>query len=216
MKWTRNDKEKYLFDPDNELMIKTGSGDTGAFRLLMEKHQVNVMRMIYRYTGRHHEAEDLAQDIFLKIYRAAGNYTPRAQFKTWLYKVVTNHCLNFHRSQKKHKYDGTLDPSLSERDIPDRSYKGAVPEAAAEIKIRQEELKAAVQNALAKLPDRQRMAVILFRFEGQSYGEIAQTLGCSLSAVESLLFRAMNSLKELLKPYKTPRGAQTKQGNQGT
>jgi RNA polymerase sigma-70 factor (ECF subfamily) len=202
VKWTRHDKESYLSDPDNQLMLKTGSGDTGAFRLLMEKHQVNVMRMIYRYTGRHHEAEDLAQDIFLKIYRVAGKYTPRAQFKTWLYRVVTNHCFNFHRSQKKHKYDSTLDPSLSEADIPDQSFKGAVREAPAERRLQQEELKAAVQKALAGLPDRQRMAVILFRFEGLSYGEIAQALGCSISAVESLIFRAMSSLKELLKPYK--------------
>ena len=183
-------------------MIRTGSGDTGAFRLLMEKHQVNVMRMIYRYTGRHHEVEDLAQDIFLKIYRVAGTYAPRAQFKTWLYRVVTNHCFNFHRSQKKHKYDSTLDPSRSEADIVDQSFKGAVREAPAERRLQQEELKAAVQKALAGLPDRQRMAVILFRFEGLSYGEIAQALGCSISAVESLIFRAMSSLKELLKPYK--------------
>jgi len=68
-------------------MLRAGSGDTGAFRLLMEKHQAPVMRMIYHYTGMHHEAEDLAQDIFITIYRAAGSYAPRAQFKTWLYKV---------------------------------------------------------------------------------------------------------------------------------
>jgi len=204
VKWTRHDKENYLSDPDNQLMIKTGSGDTGAFRILMEKHQGSVMRMIYRYTGQHHEAEDLAQDIFLKIYRGSGNYTPRAQFKTWLYKVVTNHCLNFHRSQKKHKYDSGLDPSLSEMDMPDTSHKGAGQEVPAEKRLQQEELKAAVQKALAELPDRQRMAVILFRFEGLSYGEIARALGCSLSAVESLIFRAMSTLKEMLQPYKTP------------
>jgi RNA polymerase sigma-70 factor (ECF subfamily) len=214
VKWTRNDKQAYLSDPDNQLMIKTGSGDTGAFRALMEKHQLGVMRMIYRYTGAHHEAEDLAQDIFLKIYKVAGSYTPRARFKTWLYRVVTNHCLNFHRSRKKHKYDCTLDPALSESDIPDQSCKGEVPEGYAERKLQQEELKAAVQNALAKLPDRQRMAVILFPFEELSYEEIAQALGCSLSAVESLLFRAMNTLKELLKQYKTPRGAQNNRGKE--
>ena len=195
-------------------MVRAGSGDIGAFRTLVEKHQMNIMRMIYHFTGVHHDAEDLAQDIFLKIYKAAENYTPRARFKTWLYKVVINHCLNYHRSQKKHKYDATLDPSLSETDIPDPSSTGAIPETAAEKKLEQEELKIAVQSALAKLPDRQRMAVILFRFEGLSYGEIAQTLGCSLSAVESLLFRAMNTLKELLKPYRIPQGMHIKRGKQ--
>jgi RNA polymerase sigma-70 factor (ECF subfamily) len=185
-------------------MRRAGSGDTGAFRLLMEKYQVLVMRMIYRHTGMHQEAEDLAQDIFLKIYRAAGNYSPRAQFKTWLYQVVANHCINFHRSQRKHKYDGTLDPSLSEADRADPSGAGSRHEASAEKKLQQADLKAAVQSALDKLPDRQRMAVILFRYEGLSYGEIARALGCSVSAVESLIFRAMNTLKELLKPYKTP------------
>jgi RNA polymerase sigma-70 factor (ECF subfamily) len=202
VRWKRNDKSSFLADPDNQLMLRAGSGDTGAFRLLMEKHQVPVMRMIYRYTGMHHEAEDLAQDIFLKIYRAAGSYAPRAQFKTWLYKVVANHCFNFHRGRKKHKYDGTLDPTLSAADVADQSSQGAGQDASAEQRLQQEELKAAVQKALAGLPDRQRMAVILFRFEGLSYGEIARALGCSVSAVESLIFRAMSSLKERLKPYK--------------
>jgi RNA polymerase sigma-70 factor (ECF subfamily) len=200
--WKRNNKNTYLADPDNQLMLRAGSGDTGAFRLLMEKHQVSVMRMIYRYTGMHHEAEDLAQDIFIKIYLGARHYTPRAQFKTWLFKVVTNHCLNFHRSRKKHKYDSTLDPALSETDIADPSFTGAGQDAPVEKKLQQEELKAAVENALNGLPDRQRMAVILFRFEGLSYGEVARALGCSVSAVESLLFRAMNTLKERLKFYK--------------
>jgi RNA polymerase sigma-70 factor (ECF subfamily) len=204
VRWKLSDKNTFLADPDNQLMRRAGSGDTGAFRLLMEKYQVLVMRMIYRHTGVHQEAEDLAQDIFLKIYRAAGNYTPRAQFKTWLYKVVANHCINFHRSQRKNKYDGTLDPALSEADIADQSSKGAGQDAPAEKRLQQEELKAAVQHALAGLPDRQRMAVILFRFEGLSYGEIARSLGCSVSAVESLIFRAMSTLKERLKPYKTP------------
>jgi RNA polymerase sigma-70 factor (ECF subfamily) len=215
VKWKRQKNNPSLSDPDNQLMLRTGSGDTGAFKLLMEKHRVPVMRLIYRYTGMHHEAEDLAQDIFLKIYRTAGNYIPRAQFHTWLYKVVTNHCLNFHRSQKKHKYDRPLDPSLSETDIADQSSDGAGPEAAAETRLRQEALTAAVQTALDRLPDRQRMAVILFRFEGLSYSEIAQALGCSVSAVESLIFRAMNTLRELLKPYKKPEGSQANGGTSG-
>jgi len=199
---TMQDNNSYLSDPDNQLLLRTGSGDISAFRLLMEKHQLTVMRMIYRYTGRHHEAEDLSQDIFLKIYRAAGNYTPRAQFKTWLYKVAANHCLNFHRSQKKHMYGSAPGRSLSETDLLPQTHREGGQKPPAEKNLEQEELKAAVKKALSELPDRQRMAIVLFRFEELSYREIAQTLGCSLPAVESLIFRAMSALKEKLKFYK--------------
>lgn len=198
---TNQQNDSYRSDPDNQLLLRTGSGDVGAFKLLMEKHQLTVMRMVYRYTGRHHEAEDLAQDIFLKLYRAARRYTPRAHFKTWLYKVVANHCLNFHRSQKKHLYGNAPSRSFSETEVLPRSCREAGETPPAEQRLEQEELKAAVKQALAELPDRQRMAIILFRFEELSYREIAQALGCSLPAVESLIFRAMRTLKDALKPH---------------
>ena len=195
-------KDKYLSDPDNQLMQKAGSGDRAAFKELIKKHQGTVTGIIYRYTGNHNEVEDLAQDIFLKIYKAANSYAPRARFKTWLYKVVANHCLNFFRSQKRKAFITSLDQSLSEDHNPHIQRTDAQKEQP-EIMLQQQELQIALKKALSELPERQRMAVILHRFEGLSYKEVADTLGSSLSAVESLIFRAMNNLKEKLSPYKS-------------
>jgi RNA polymerase sigma-70 factor (ECF subfamily) len=195
-------KEKYLADPDNQLMQKAGSGDIAAFKDLVKKHQGTVTGIIYRYTGNHSEVEDLAQDIFLKIYKAANSYVPGAQFKTWLYKVVANHCLNFCRSQKRKAIITSLDQSFSEDYNPHIQRTKAQKEQP-ELMLQQRELQTALKKALSELPERQRMAIILHRFEGLSYKEVAATLGSSLSAVESLIFRAMNNLKEQLTPYKS-------------
>ena len=195
-------QDKYLSDPDNQLMQKAGSGDIAAFKELIKKHQGTVTGIIYRYTGNHNEVEDLAQDIFLKIYKAANSYVPRAQFKTWLYKVVANHCLNFFRSQKRKALIYSLDQPVSEDYNPHIQRTDAQKEQP-ETLLQQQELQIALKRALSELPERQRMAIILHRFEGLSYKEVADTLGSSLSAVESLIFRAMSSLKEKLSPYKS-------------
>ena len=195
-------KDRYLSDPDNELMRRVGSGDKTAFKLLVQKHQRLVTSIIYRYTGNHHEVEDLAQDIFLKIYKAATRYVPRAQFKTWLYKVVANHCFNYFRSQKRRSFITSYNPSYPEEDNPPAHY-AETQQKQPEHVLQQQELHTALRGALSELPDRQRMALILHRFEDLSYKEIANVLGCSLSAVESLLFRAMESLKKKLSPNKS-------------
>lgn len=195
-------QDKYLSDPDNQLMQKAGSGNRAAFKELVKKHQGTVTGIIYRYTGNHNEVEDLAQDIFLKIYKAASSYVPRAQFKTWLYKVVANHCLNFFRSQKRKAIITSLDQPLSE-DYNPHIQRTDEQKKQPEIILQQQELQIALKRALSELPERQRMAIILHRFEGLSYKEVATILGASLSAVESLIFRAMNNLKEKLSPYKS-------------
>ena len=194
----KNNKKNYLSDPDHELMKRICSGEIAAFTQLVNKYQRIVMATIYRYTGNRNEVEDLAQEIFFKVYRAAKRYTPQAKFSTWLYRVVVNHCLNYRRSQKRSTLTTSLDHSLTGEDKPPLQVaqpQGQQPESL----IQQKELQAAIERAIGELPDRQRMAIILYRFEGLSYKEIAQVLECSLSAVESLLFRAMTSLKEKLK-----------------
>lgn len=195
-------QDKYLSDPDNQLMQKAGSGNRAAFKELVIKHQGTVTGIIYRYTGNHNEVEDLAQDIFLKIYKAASSYVPRAQFKTWLYRVVVNHCLNFFRSQKRKAMISSLDQPVSE-DYNPHIQRTDEQKEQPEIILQQQELQIALKRALSELPERQRMAIILHRFEGLSYKEVATILGSSLSAVESLIFRAMNNLKEKLSPYKS-------------
>ncbi len=97
----KNNKKNYLSDPDHELMKRICSGEIAAFTQLVNKYQRIVMATIYRYTGNRNEVEDLAQEIFFKVYRAAKRYTPQAKFSTWLYRVVVNHCLNYRRSQKR-------------------------------------------------------------------------------------------------------------------
>jgi RNA polymerase sigma-70 factor (ECF subfamily) len=197
-----NNKDRHLSDPDNELMRRVGSGDTAAFKQLVQKNQRVVTGIIYRYTGNHHEVEDLAQDIFLKVYKAAPRYVPRAQFKTWLYKVVAHHCFNYFRSQKRRSFITSYNQSFPEEDNPPLHYAEAQKKQPENV-LQQQELRTALNIALSELPERQRMALILHRFEDLSYKEIANVLGCSLSAVESLLFRAMSSLKKKLSPNKS-------------
>ena len=158
------------------------------------------MATIYRYTGNRNEVEDLAQEIFFKVYRAAKSYTPQAKFSTWLYRVAVNHCLNYRRSQKRSVLTTSLDHSMPGEGKPPLQV--AQPQdQQPERLLEQQEIHAALKRVISELPDRQRIALILYRFEGLSYKEIAKVLGCSLSAVESLLFRAMTMLKEKLKPY---------------
>jgi RNA polymerase sigma-70 factor (ECF subfamily) len=180
-------------------MRRVGSGDKTAFKELVQRNQRIVTGIIYRYTGTHHEVEDLAQDIFLKVYKAAPRYAPRAQFKTWLYKVVAHHCFNYFRSQKRRSFITSYNQSFPEEDNPPLHHAEAQKEQPENV-LQQQELRTALTAALSELPERQRMALILHRFEDLSYKEIANVLGCSLSAVESLLFRAMGSLKKKLSP----------------
>jgi len=192
-------KDDHLSDPDHELMKRTSSGEIAAFKRLVEKYQRVVMSTIYRYIGNHYEVEDLAQEIFFKVYKAAKHYTPQAKFSTWLYRVVANHCLNYRRRQRRDAFLTPIDNSLSGKDKLSLQIAQAQDQQPEKL-LQQQEIQAALKRAISKLTDRQRMAIILFRFEGLSYKEIAKVLGCSLSAVESLLFRAMTSLKEELKP----------------
>ena len=200
---TKDNKDRYLSDPDNELMKRVGSGDKTAFKELVQRNQRVVAGIIYRYTGNHHDVEDLAQDIFLKVYKAAPRYVPRAQFKTWLYKVIANHCFNYFRSQKRRSFITSYNQSFPEEDNPPLHHAEAQKEQPENV-MQQQELRTALTAALSELPDRQRMALILHRFEDLSYKEIANVLGCSLSAVESLLFRAMSSLKKKLHSDQPP------------
>lgn len=195
----KENKDNHCSDPDNELMARIGSGEIAAFKPLVQKYQRMVMATIYRYTGSSQDVEDLTQDIFVKVFKAAKRYTPRAKFSTWLYKIVANHCFNYRRSQKRDAVVTSLDQSFSgEADAPSLQIAGP-KENQPENQVRRREVEAALKRAIDELPDRQRMAIVLYRFEGLSYKEIAKVLGCSLSSVESLLFRAMTNLKEKLK-----------------
>lgn len=190
-------------DPDRALLARTAQGDDGAFGELVERHQRRLLRLCERMLGDAEEARDAAQEIFLKVYRKAGSFQPKGKVFTWLYRIATNHCLNKLRRRKIVRFIGLETPSAGNRHgDEDDTYTldpidaGPDPEAALESRRRWQR----VRRALAKLPESQRAVVVLIRFEGLSYRQAAEVLGCTESAVDSRLVRAMRSLQAELEP----------------
>lgn len=190
------DKRGKIVEPDNELMKRVAKGDDEAFRLLFERHHRLAWSVIYRHIGVQTQAEDLVQEAFLRVYRAAPKYEPTAKFSTWLYTVVTNLCLNYKRDKARDKLrlvsarpdeeGGNPLEQLAEAEEPDHDSLDA------------EERVKRVQDAIAELPENQRMALILSRYEDKSYEEVAEILGTTVAAVKSLTSRARATLKEKL------------------
>ncbi len=186
-------------DPDVHLMMLFQDGNEEAFAQLIRRNQHKVFSVIYRFLGDRAEAEDLAQEVFLRVYRTAGRYEPTAKFSTWLYRIATNISLNairnrsrFHAISLEVRQDDSDD---FHREIPDEDDPG--PDAA----MRHEELSRVVMKAIEQLPEQQRAAIILNKYEGLSYDEVAGILACSVMAVKSLLSRARTNLKSKLMPY---------------
>ena len=189
---------RYARDPDAELMLRVQKGDQSAFEALVEKYQRPVMNFIYHMVLDAAEAEDLTQEVFLRAYRAAPRYRPEARFSTWLYRIAINMALKKVRTARR-------DRALSLNQIILAGGRSSEPAAAAEsqpdVQLERRELLRALEAALHELPERQRIAVILQRFEGFSYHEISETMGCSIESVESLLGRAKAKLRNSLAPY---------------
>ncbi len=182
-----------------DLMAKIAKGDDEAFEILVNRHQTSVLNLIYRFIGDRTQAKDLAQEVFIRVWQAAKGYEPRAKFTTWIYHVTANTCLNELKSARRrrwfqfHRYDedegNTIEETLSDGS------------PTAEDLLLTKERTHQITDALQSLPESQRMALILKRYDDLSYQEIAQVLGCSVSAVESLLVRAKRNLQEKLKIY---------------
>jgi len=187
-------------DPDAALMLRVRQGDRDAFEALVEKYKQPVMNLVYRTLRDATEAEDLAQHVFLQVYKSAHRYQISAKFSTWLFTIARNLCLNEIRRRSRHPAD-SLDQHFGEeedqpaRQLPDAKAFGA-PEA-----VLQQELQEKIEEALADLPDNQRTAIQLCRQDDMSYEDIADVLGCSLSATKSIIHRAREVLKQRLKPY---------------
>ncbi|MBP7049379.1 MAG: sigma-70 family RNA polymerase sigma factor [Phycisphaerae bacterium] len=174
---------------DAELMARVGRNDMAALGLLAHRHQARVLSLAYRLLGDWHRAEDVAQDTFLRVRRAAGAYEPQAKFTTWLYRIVHNLSMDQHR-----KVGASLLPleAVEEPRTEDPSRDDPVEKA---------ELAERVRKAIAQLPDRQRQVVVLHRYEGLSHVEIGEVTGWSKSAVESLLVRAYENLRKNLAQF---------------
>lgn len=170
---------------DHELMLRIGQGNSDALGVLVGRHQAKVVGLAYRFLGRWDAAEDVAQDVFVRILRAAGTFRPEAQFTTWLYRLAANLCWDRRRQ--------------AARELRLRSGSPAPGDAAPPFAMLESQDRVArVRQAVAELPDRQRLAVILHRYQGLAHREIADATGWTESAVESCLVRAYERLRNSL------------------
>lgn len=178
--------ESISLPSDEELLRRSAAGDREAFEHLVRAHQHRVVQLAMRLLGSLDQAEDVAQEAFLRVYKSASTFQPRAKFSTWLYRVVVNLC---HDQRRKWKWR----PMRIADDPPAPIHRSH---------IEQDEISARVHATIDQLPQRQRTVLILHRFENLSYHDIAQSTGFSESAVESLLMRAYANLRQSLKDLK--------------
>jgi RNA polymerase sigma-70 factor (ECF subfamily) len=195
--------QKYeLLDPDVRLMLQVRDGNAKAFEQLVEKYQARLVAVLEQLVPRRDQAEDLAQEVFMRVYRARQTYVPGAKFSTWLFTITHNVASNALRKLSRRREVNVVNS-------PSGKFVAQPLERIAHAKsgfmpVRQtdrKEMKIIVQQAIQSLNDRQRMALLLSKFEGMSYSEIAEAMEMSIQAVKSLLSRARISLREILEPY---------------
>jgi RNA polymerase sigma-70 factor (ECF subfamily) len=189
-----------LNDPDAALMKRVTQGDQRAFEQLVEKYKQPVFNMIYRTLPDAAEAEDLAQTVFVQVYKSAHRYRVEAKFSTWLFTIARNLCLNELRRRSRHPADSLEASGTTDEDGPARQFED-IRNVAPPDRLVQDELVSKVSEALKDLPETQRTAILLYQEQDKSYEEISEILDCSLSATKSLIHRARETLKERLKPY---------------
>lgn len=191
-----------LIDPDVRLMLQVRQGNAVAFENLVEKHQRRLVMVLEHLVGNRTHAEDLAQDVFLRVYRARERYVPTAKFSTWLYTITHNVASNWLRKSSRRKEVNLVSsPSGS---MPVRPLDTMAKDRSTLMPARladQKEMAIIIREAIQSLGERQRMAMLLSKYEGMSYLEIAQTMELTTQAVKSLLSRARGNLQDTLEPY---------------
>jgi len=183
--------------PSEDLMLKIAGGDESAFQILVERHQASLLNMIYRFIGDRTKSQDLAQEVFLRVWQAAGRYEPNAKFTTWLYRIAANLCLNELKASRRKRWLRFFHADTEEQTVGEENFSNGSPSP--EDLLLARERSRQITSALQSLPENQRLALILKRYDDLSYEEIARILNCSVSAVESLLVRAKRNLQEKLK-----------------
>ena len=181
-------------DLDAELMLRVKEGDGASFGVLLDKHRSSVVHFLFRMVQNHAVAEELAQEVFLRVYRNRATYEPTAKFTTWLFRIATHLALNSIRDGRHERTQERLDDDSKE--MPVRQVKDRRPSVEQSM-VYQAKLEE-VRQAIATLPDKQRAAVLMHKYEEMEYSQIATVLSCSESAVKSLLFRAYESLRARL------------------
>jgi len=187
-------------DPDAALMLRVKRGDRVAFAELVEKYKQPLFNFICRTVRDETEAEDLAQNVFLQVYKSRQRYERTAKFSTWLFTIARNLCLNEIRRRTRHPAESIEEGHNENEEQPQRQYEDKKNFLPTE-NVLHGELATKIEEALAELPENQRTAILLCRQDELSYEEIAGILDCSLSATKSLIHRGRETLKEKLKPY---------------
>jgi RNA polymerase sigma-70 factor (ECF subfamily) len=179
---------------DAQLMLRVREGDETSFALLLERHRSPVINFLHRMVQNRAVSEELAQEVFLRVYRSRENYEPTAKFTTWLFRIATHLALNWIRDGQKEKRNESLSEELidgAERQVPDRQP--SIEQALIyDVKVQE------IRKAIEALPEKQRAAVLMHKYQGLDYSQISAALSCTESAVKSLLFRAYETLRSRL------------------
>lgn len=183
-----------VLEYDAELMLQVREGDGASFALLLDRHRGPVIHFLYRMVQDRAVCEELAQEVFLRVYRSRASYEPTAKFTTWLFRIATHLALNWIRDQKGEWGKESLDKALPEGSVRQVSDLRPSVEQRLLNEVRLDEIRRAIHG----LPDKQRAAVLMHKYEELEYSQIAAALGCSESAVKSLLFRAYETLRARL------------------
>jgi len=189
---------------DVQLMLDVKSGDDSSFELLLRKYRTPVVNFLYRMVRDTGTAEDLAQEVFLRVYRARGQYLPTDKFTTWMFRIATNLALNSLRDRRHRQMEISIDQSAvgysGDGENDHAAMEIADRQPTIEVDLIQRDRTDLIRRAVESLPEKQRAAVLLHKYHEMDYDQIARVLGCSESALKSLLFRAYETLRVELAP----------------
>jgi RNA polymerase sigma-70 factor, ECF subfamily len=185
---------EWVLDHDTALMMRVSAGDEPSFETLLERNRATVIHHLYRLVRNRAIAEELAQDVFLRVYRSRGRYQPGAKFATWLFRITTNVALNWRRDTRREQADLRLDDKLPNA----RKMDPADLTPRADQLLVEGQRAREIRTAVESLPAKQLAAVLLHKYEGMDYSAIAEVLDCSIPALKSLLFRAYETLRRRL------------------
>jgi len=183
---------------DVQLMLDVKAGDEASFEILLQKYRSPLVNFLFRMVRDRATAEDLAQEVFLRVYKARAQYSPSAKFTTWLFRIATNLALNSVRDNRHRQMDVSIDAPVEEDEAPPLQ----LPSREMRIDEHMVERDRAefIRQKISALPEKQRVAVLLHKYEEMDYADIAKVLECSESALKSLLFRAYETLRVQLAP----------------
>jgi RNA polymerase sigma-70 factor (ECF subfamily) len=184
-----------VLDPDTALMLKVSQGDGVSFDLLLHRHRSSVVNHLYRSVRNRAIAEELAQDVFVRVYRSRERYQPEAKFTTWLFRITTNVALNWRRDSRYENGHVRLD----DRELPKLELRSKEP--GLEDVLLEQSRASEIRKAVETLPSKQLAAVLMHKYEGMDYSQIAAVLNCSIPALKSILFRAYQTLRQRLPQF---------------